>query len=52
MDEQTATRPTLANPTLPMNDGIFSDGVTYQMATVVPNTTTGGFDAEPVGIAA
>jgi protocatechuate 3,4-dioxygenase beta subunit len=41
------------NPTMPTNDGIFSDGVTYQMAAVTPNTTTGGFDAElTVGIAA
>jgi protocatechuate 3,4-dioxygenase beta subunit len=41
------------NPTTPTNDGIFSDGVTYQMAAVAANATTGGYDAElTVGIAA
>ena len=41
------------NPTTPTRDGIFSDGVTYQMPTVTPNATTGGYDAElTVGIAA
>jgi protocatechuate 3,4-dioxygenase beta subunit len=41
------------NPTTPTNDGIFSDGVAYQMATVTLNATTGGYDAElTVGIAA
>jgi protocatechuate 3,4-dioxygenase beta subunit len=40
------------NPTTPANDGIFSDGVTYQMTTVTPNATTGGYDAAlTVGIA-
>jgi hypothetical protein len=41
------------NPTSPTSDGIFSDGVTYQMPTVTANATTGGYDAElTVGIAA
>lgn len=41
------------NPTLPTSDGIFSDGVTYQMCTVTANAATGGYDAElTVGIAA
>ena len=41
------------NPTTPINDGIFSDGVTYQMVTVTANAATGGYDAElTVGIAA
>jgi protocatechuate 3,4-dioxygenase beta subunit len=41
------------NPTTPTNDGIFSDGVTYQMCTVTENTATGGYNAElTVGIAA
>jgi protocatechuate 3,4-dioxygenase beta subunit len=41
------------NPTTPTSDGIFSDGVTYQMATVTPNATTGGYDAQlTIGIAA
>jgi protocatechuate 3,4-dioxygenase beta subunit len=41
------------NPTLPTNDGIFSDGVSYQMPIVTPSAATGGYDAElTVGIAA
>jgi len=41
------------NPTLPTNDGIFSDGVGYQMPLVTANAVTGGYDAElTVGIAA
>jgi hypothetical protein len=41
------------NPTTPTSDGIFSDGVAYQMPTVTPNATTGGYDAElAVGIGA
>jgi protocatechuate 3,4-dioxygenase beta subunit len=41
------------NPTLPTNDGIFSDGVTYQVCTVTENAAMGGYDAElTVGIAA
>jgi protocatechuate 3,4-dioxygenase beta subunit len=41
------------NPTTPTSDGIFSDGVTYQMCTVTENAATGGYDAElTVGIAA
>src|SRR5262245_19641720 len=41
------------NPTSPSSDGIFSDGVTYQMPTVTANAATGGYDAElTVGISA
>jgi len=41
------------NPTTPSNDGIFSDGVSYQMPIVTANAATGGYDAElTVGIAA
>ena len=41
------------NPTSPNRDGIFSDGVTYQLATVAQNAATGGYDAQlTVGIAA
>ena len=41
------------NPTTPSNDGIFSDGVSYQMPIVGANAATGGYDAElTVGIAA
>jgi protocatechuate 3,4-dioxygenase beta subunit len=41
------------NPTTLSRDGIFSDGVTYQMPIVTPNAMTGGYDAElTVGIAA
>ena len=41
------------NPTKSASDGIFSDGVAYQMPTVRANATTGGYDAElTVGIAA
>ena len=41
------------NPTTPTSDGIFSDGVTYQMCTVTENATTGGDDAVlTIGIAA
>ena len=41
------------NPTSPSRDGIFSDGVTYQLATVTQNAATGGYDALlTVGIAA
>jgi protocatechuate 3,4-dioxygenase beta subunit len=41
------------NPTTPSSDGIFSDGVTYQMPTVSANAATGGYDAElTVGISA
>lgn len=37
------------NGTDPMtlaNDNIFSDGYSYQMASLTPNSTTGGYDAE------
>jgi protocatechuate 3,4-dioxygenase beta subunit len=41
------------NPTSPSNDGIFSDGVSYQMPILTANAATGGYDAElTVGIAA
>jgi len=41
------------NPTSTSNDGIFSDGVSYQLPIVTSNATTGGYDAElTVGIAA
>ena len=41
------------NPTTPASDGIFSDGVSYQMPIVGANAATGGYDAElTVGIAA
>jgi protocatechuate 3,4-dioxygenase beta subunit len=41
------------NPTKASNDGIFSDGVTYQMPILTANAATGGYDAElTVGIAA
>jgi protocatechuate 3,4-dioxygenase beta subunit len=41
------------NPTTPAGDGIFSDGVTYQLAIVTKNAATGGYDAAlTVGIAA
>ena len=41
------------NPTSPNRDGIFSDGVTYQLATVAQNAAIGGYDAQlTVGIAA
>jgi len=41
------------NPTTPSSDGIFSDGVSYQMPIVGANAATGGYDAElTVGIAA
>jgi protocatechuate 3,4-dioxygenase beta subunit len=41
------------NPTSPSRDDIFSDGVTYQLATVTQNAATGGYDAQlTVGIAA
>ncbi len=41
------------NPTSPTGDGIFADGVSYQMPIVTPNAATGGYDAElTVGIAA
>ena len=41
------------NPTTASNDGIFSDGVSYQMPLVGANAATGGYDAElTVGIAA
>lgn len=41
------------NPTTPSSDGIFSDGVSYQLPIVTANAVTGGYDAElTVGIAA
>lgn len=41
------------NPTTPSSDGIFSDGVSYQLPLVTSNAATGGYDAElTVGIAA
>jgi len=41
------------NPTTPSGDGIFSDGVSYQLPIVTANAATGGYDAElTVGIAA
>jgi protocatechuate 3,4-dioxygenase beta subunit len=41
------------NPTMANGDGIFSDGVAYQMPTLTANATTGGYDAHlTVGIAA
>jgi protocatechuate 3,4-dioxygenase beta subunit len=33
------------NPTTAARDGIFSDGVTYQLPTVTANAATGGYDA-------
>lgn len=41
------------NPTTPSSDGIFSDGVSYQLPIVTANAATGGYDAELiVGISA
>jgi protocatechuate 3,4-dioxygenase beta subunit len=41
------------NPTKANGDGIFSDGVQYQMPTLTANAATGGYDAQlTVGIAA
>lgn len=41
------------NPTTTARDGIFSDGVMYQLANVTENALLGGYDAElTVGIAA
>ena len=34
-----------ADPTSYNNDNVFADGVTYQIAKLTPNTTTGGFDS-------
>lgn len=34
-----------ADPMSLASDNIFSDGYAYQMATLTPNTTTGGFDS-------
>lgn len=34
-----------ADPLTFANDNIFSDGYTYQLATLTPNTTTGGYDS-------
>lgn len=40
------------NSTTAARDGIFSDGITYQLPTMTPNATTGGYDAVlTVGIA-
>jgi protocatechuate 3,4-dioxygenase beta subunit len=40
------------NPVATLRDGIFSDGVTYQLPTIRENATLGGYDAElKVGIA-
>ena len=40
------------NSTTAARDGIFSDGVTYQLPTMTPNAATGGYDAVlTVGIA-
>jgi protocatechuate 3,4-dioxygenase beta subunit len=33
------------NPTTPTADGVFSDGVAYELATVTQNASTGGYDA-------
>ncbi|HZF28902.1 MAG TPA: intradiol ring-cleavage dioxygenase [Gammaproteobacteria bacterium] len=41
------------NPIVTLQDGIFSDGVTYQMPALTPNAALGGYDAAlTVGIAA
>jgi protocatechuate 3,4-dioxygenase beta subunit len=34
-----------ADPMTVATDNVFSDGVSYQTATLTPNTTTGGYDA-------
>jgi protocatechuate 3,4-dioxygenase beta subunit len=34
-----------ADPLSPSADNIFSDGYTYQVATLTPNSTTGGYDS-------
>lgn len=34
-----------ADPVTPLNDGVFSDGYAYQLATLTPNTGTGGYDS-------
>jgi hypothetical protein len=40
------------NPIATLRDGIFTDGVTYQLPTIRENATLGGYDAElKVGIA-
>jgi len=40
------------NPTTTSSDGIFSDGVSYQLPTIAANAATGGYDAVlTVGIA-
>jgi len=40
------------NSTTAARDGIFSDGVTYQLPTITQSSTTGGYDAVlTVGIA-
>ncbi|MCB0397793.1 MAG: hypothetical protein KDD36_14165 [Flavobacteriales bacterium] len=33
------------DPLTPGADGIFADGYTYQLATLTPNSTTGGYDS-------
>jgi hypothetical protein len=33
------------NPTTALADGIFADGVTYQLPTMSANAATGGYDA-------
>ncbi len=44
-----AANPTIypngADPTTLSSDNVFSDGYTYQIATLTDNTTTGGYDA-------
>ncbi len=37
--------PNGADPMTLANDNVFSDGYAYQMATLTPNATTGGYDA-------
>ncbi|MBS1536708.1 MAG: T9SS type A sorting domain-containing protein [Bacteroidetes bacterium] len=53
-DMQTKNSIYSANPTLytkgvdplaPINDNIFSDGYSYQLATLTPNSMTGGYDS-------
>jgi protocatechuate 3,4-dioxygenase beta subunit len=40
------------NPITTLRDGIFADGVTYQLPTITKNATLGGYDAAlTVGIA-
>lgn len=44
-----AANPTLytkgIDPILPSEDGVFADGYEYQLANLIPNTETGGYDS-------